>query len=220
MEQPSYPNYEVLWDITSNSAYVLTNDLDRYYSRISDAIRDIKKGKSSECSYLLFSFVALAASTLEYTLNLMVSCWRLQEFSRDGCWKNLRFDSKDNKLMDLPSKISSDKFKLDENNNDVKELRSLIKLRNNLMHNTEAVKIAINEMPDINAQVIDGNLIIPEEKSVIEFMMETTDNIVDTLSDQMCITIGRSLIVFKDKVAVPYLTYHGFEENDMVIANS
>lgn len=219
MKRPEYPDHEMVWDITGNTAYVLTNDIDGYYIRINDAIQDIEKGKSSECSYLLFSFIALAASTLEYTLNLMVSCWRLQEFTKDGCWKNLKFNSKDKKLLDLPSKISSGMFKLDENNSDIKQLRSLIQLRNELMHNTEAVEISINEMPDINAQVIDGNLIIPEEKSVIEFMMETTDNIVDTLSEQMCITIGKSLIAFKDKVAVPYLTHHEFEENDMVIAN-
>ena len=109
------------------------------------------------------------------------------------------------------------KYKLDENNSNVIQLRHLIKLRNNLMHNTEALEIAFNDMPNIDAQVIDGNLVIPEDNTIVEFVMKTTENIVDNLTDEMCIGMGKALVEFKDKVAVPYLTYHEFEENDMVI---
>lgn len=217
MEAPLYPNYEILWNITGKSAYVLTNDINRYYWRINNAIEDIEKGKSADCSYLLFSFIALAASTLEYTLNLMVSCWQLNEFKKEECWKKMKFESTDEKLVELPSRITSDKYKLDGNNSDIIQLRRLIKLRNNLMHNTEAVKIAFNDMPNINAQVIDGGLFIPKDKTIVECMMKVTDNIVDSLSDEICIGMGKALVEFKDKVAVPYLTYHEFEENDMVI---
>jgi hypothetical protein len=216
MEAPLYPNYEILWNITGKSAYVLTNDINRYYWRINNAIEDIEKGKSVDCSYLLFSFIALAASTLEYTLNLMISCWQLHEFNKEECRDKMKFKSKDEKLVGLITRISN-KYKLDENNSNVIQLRHLIKLRNNLMHNTEALEIAFNDMPNIDAQVIDGNLVIPEDNTIVEFVMKTTENIVDNLTDEMCIGMGKALVEFKDKVAVPYLTYHEFEENDMVI---
>ena len=159
MEAPLYPNYEIIWNITGKSAYVLTNDINRYYWRINNAIEDIEKGKSVDCSYLLFSFIALATSTLEYTLNLMISCWQLHEFNKEECRDKMKFKSKDEKLVGLITRISN-KYKLDENNSNVIQLRHLIKLRNNLMHNTEALEIASNDMPNSDAQVRDCNLVI------------------------------------------------------------
>lgn len=219
MERPLLPNFEILWNITGKSAYVLTNDLERYYCRINDAIVDIEKDKKEESSYIAFAFIALAAATLEYTLNLISSCYSLNEFKKSEKWHYLTYEKLRNKLLYLVKDVSGGKYQLNKNNDSVKKLLSLIKLRNKLMHNTEAVKIAKNKMPDINAKVIDGMLVIPEDKAIVKALIKTTDNIVDTLTNKQCIKIGKSLIAFMDQVARPYLTYHEFEENDMLLTS-
>ena len=220
MELRKYPDFEILWNITGNSAYVLTNDIERYYMRISDAIDDLENDKKEGSSYLAFAFIALSAATLEYTLNLMSSCYSLNEFKKNEQWNNLTYEKLRDKLLYLVRDVSGRRYQLNKNNNNIKNLLSLIKLRNKLMHNTEAVKISKNKMPNINAQINDGGLVIPRDKAFVECVIKTTGNIVDTLTKKQCIRIGKSLIAFKDKVAAPYLTYHDFEENDMVIANS
>jgi len=220
IEYPKYPIFEILWNITGNSAYVLTNDIERYYIRINDAIADIEKDKKEESSYLAFAFIALAAATLEYTLNLISSCYSLNEYKKSEQWHYLTYEKLRDKLLNIVRDASGGEYKLNTNNDGIKILLYLIKLRNNLMHNTEAVKIAKNKMPDLNTQVIDGYLVISEEKAIIEAIIRTTDNVVDTITYKQCINIGNSLIAFKDKVAIPYLTYHEFEENDMVNVNN
>lgn len=220
INRPRYPNFEILWNITGKSAYVLTNDIERYYMRINDAIADIEKDKKEKSSYLAFAFIALAAATLEYTLNLISSCYSLNEYKKSEQWHYLTYEKLRDKLLNIVRDASGGEYKLNTNNDGIKILLYLIKLRNNLMHNTEAVKIAKNKMPDLNTQVIDGYLVISEEKAIIEAIIKTTDNVVDTITYKQCINIGNSLIAFKDKVAIPYLTYHEFEENDMVNVNN
>lgn len=219
INRPRYPNFEILWNITGKSAYVLTNDIERYYMRINDAIADIEKDKKEKSSYLAFAFIALAAATLEYTLNLMASCYSLNVFKKTERWIRLEYKCVSDKLLGIVKYITKGHYQIDKHHVNIQNLLFLITTRNKLMHNTEAVKIAKNKMPDINAQVIDGYLVIPEEKAIVEAIIKTTDNIVDTITYKRCIEIGKSLIAFKDKVAVPYLTYHEFEENDMVIAH-
>ena len=219
INRPRYPNFEILWNITGNSAYVLTNDIERYYMRINDAIADIEKDKKEKSSYLAFAFIALAAATLEYTLNLIISCYRLNVFKKTERWIRLEYKCVSDKLLGIVNDITKGYYQIDKHHVNIQNLLFLITTRNKLMHNTEAVKIAKNKMPNINAQVIDGYLVIPEEKAIVEAIIKTTDNIVDTITYRRCIEIGESLIAFKDKVAVPYLTYHEFEENDMVIAH-
>ena len=205
-ESNKYQAAEIIlaMDETSKS-YILTNGTNDYYNKLRIAHKDILDKK--ECEYLLFPYTILCVSTLEYSLNYMLSSHCLDKFGPDWYKKHteayisINFNKK---LLMSPSIVSDGKYLMNEDNHAYKNLLELIALRNKIVHNKEFLK----ELTFTDIEVVST------EK---EFEIEFTE-VLKELTNKQCLEFGESLGKFKNFIMIPALN-NTFGENEMVIKN-
>lgn len=190
----------------AGSSYFLVNNVAKYYGKLTSALSDIKS--HTECDYLYFSFIALASATLEFSLNSLYAHYFFDKFGGEESGKyakiyqSLNFK---NKLFMLPQIMLDNSFVLNEDDANVKNLYELISLRNKILHNSENVQEL--DFPDLGGWVEDGNLYIPLDNTndgVVEFTLNIKDNIIDTLTPELCIRLGDSLVSFYSTFMLEY----------------
>lgn len=212
-EQPSFVGRLCL--MGDDKSYILQNNTDLYYSKLENALHDIKQGKQSD--YLYFAFISLASATLEFSLNYILAVHCFNRFTGTNYRSYLDAYTKigfKNKLLILPQIISNGEFLLDENSKTIKTLYELISLRNKLLHNNEYAQ-DIN-FPKLDSFMSDETLLILTDNPIIEFQFSKNDNIINTIDKEQCIKIGESLIDFKDKVMTPYLSASKIEKSTII----
>lgn len=210
-------------NLTGGESYLLINNTDSYYSRLENALNDIKADKHCSCDYLLFAFIALSSATLEYSLNYLLAVYCYQKHHYPYYKPYLESYTKisfKNKLTILPSIISEGKYVLQKEDNIILNLFSLIQLRNILLHNSQSVKVQKFDFPNLNVTFNEEGILIPEENInpdlTVDFQIEIKDNIIDILEKQQCIDLGESLLEFREYVVNPYLCNMELKENRLV----
>ena len=207
--------------LTGGNSYILVNNAEEYYRQLTDALLDIKNDTSS--SYLYFAFITLASATLEYSLNLIVAWYYFDKYHYPECNRYVKAyvelykkRSFKDKLYFVPTLVSEDKYILNKKNRFVISLEKLIIIRNNLLHNKE--KIQVFASPNLGAKVMDGGIWVPIENAEFSFQIVTNDNVIKTLSKDMCVEIGDAMLEFKQQILNPALTYCTlFDDNNMVL---
>ena len=206
-------------NIMGGESYVLVNNVREYYRQLEDALADIKTDK--KCSYLYFSFVALASATLEFSLNYILATYCFEKFGYHDYKRYLKIYEKINfkdKLFVLPQIIYEGKYVMNEDCSTIKNLYELVSLRNNLLHNSENVQTF--ESPEIGTIIVDGGLLVPWKKTdngVVHFNFEVKDSIITTLSKEQCIGIGESLLNFRDLLMTPFLNHEPSTNCELLI---
>lgn len=193
----------------NEKSYILLNNVTKYYDKLKSALDDIKI--DIKCNYLHFSFIALASATLEFSLNFLYTQYFFDKYGGEEykryarIYQSLNFK---NKLFTLPQIILGSDYVLNENDANVKNLYELISLRNNILHNSEDVQEIV--FPDLGAQIVDDNVFIPLKNTnngIVEFTINTKDNIIETLTPERCIRLGDSLINFYSTFMVEYFRH-------------
>lgn len=211
------PLTRLILNITGDKSYYLWNGTETYYKKLRIAYTDILNDLNSE--YLYFGFFTLCASTLEYSLNLMLADYCIDKFGPENyktyCKEYMGLSFR-NKLIMIPHIVSDGKYMLNENHPSFKQLEDLITLRNRILHNKEFLK-ELN-IP-IKGELVDGNIIVPSEKSEIEFSIDVATNYVDILTKEKCINYGNALVDFKQFIMTPSLT-KDLKENPMIMSHT
>jgi hypothetical protein len=190
----------------TDKSYFLWNGTESYYKKFDMAYADLNKTKHS--AYQYFGFFSLCASTLEYSLNFLLSDYCVYKFGHDKyrpyteAYINLPFNKK---LLLIPFILSDGKLIFDEKNSSFKNLNELISLRNKILHNKEFLQEF--DFPKIDKQY--------KEKK-ISFQLKAGPNHIDTLTKSKCISFGKSLREFKNYVMTPGIN-EGLKENKMLI---
>lgn len=206
-------------NLMGGESYVLVNNVQEYYKRLESLLEDIKKDKLS--NYLYFAFIALASATLEFSLNFMLAVFCFEKFRYPEYNRYLRIYEKISfreKLFLLPQIIYEGKCVMNEDNSTIKILYELIKLRNDLLHNTENVQTF--EFPDLEARIVDNNLCIPwdnTDNGIVTFDFEVKDSTIATLSKEQCIKIAESLLTFRELLMTPFLRHDSYDNNKLLI---
>lgn len=209
------PSGRLIVNLTGEKSFYLWNGTETYYKKLCAAYTDILNDTKSD--YLYFSFFTLCASTLEYSLNFILADYCIDKFGPENyksyCeeYIGLRFR---NKLLMIPHIISDGKYLLNEIHPSFKILEDLITLRNRMLHNKEFLK---EVYISIRGESIDNNVIIPTEKSEIEFSIDVATNHIDTLTKEKCINFGKALGDFKKFIMIPALTKE-LNENPMILS--
>jgi len=207
------PSARLIINLTGDKSFYLWNGLETYYKKLRAAYTDILNDLNSE--YLYFGFFTLCASTLEYSLNFILADYCIDKFGPENyktyCKEYIGL-SFQNKLLMIPHIISDGKYMLNENHPSFNQLEDLITLRNRILHNKEFLK-EIN-IP-IQGELIDGIVIVPIEKSEVEFSIDVATNYIDTLTKDKCINYGNALGDFKQFIMTPALT-KDLKENPMI----
>lgn len=211
------PSTRLILNLTGDKSFYLWNGTETYYKKLRTAYTDILNDLNSE--YLYFGFFTLCASTLEYSLNLMLADYCIDKFGPENyktyCKEYVGLSFR-NKLLMIPHIVSDGKYMLNENHPSFKQLEDLITLRNRILHNKEFLK-EIN-IP-IQGELVDGNIIVPAEKSEIEFSIDVATNYIDTLTKEKCINYGNALGDFKQFIMTPALT-KDLKENPMIMTQT
>jgi len=179
-----------------DKSYYLRNGTKLYYDQLRVAYKDIVDG--IEKPYTFFAFVTLCSATLEASLNFIIVDYCLNKYGPlqfkqySDSYIGLRFK---NKLHIIPSLLSDGKLMIDENNISVKQLDTLIELRNKLLHNKESLETF--NSPNLNAEIIDNNIVIPELNANVEFQLLIKDNPIESINREMCLEFGAALGCFK-----------------------
>ncbi|MDR2084402.1 MAG: hypothetical protein LBP67_05355 [Bacteroidales bacterium] len=188
-----------------DKSYILWNGTEAYYQKLREAYLDIKNDKDTK--YLHFGFFTLCASTLEFSLNFLLTNYCVNHFGHEDYKKyaeayiGLPFSKK---LLMAPSIISNGKYMLNEDNTSFKTLKELIALRNKILHNKEFLQEF--DFPLLN----DVNQKVP-----IEFQIQMGDNPIDSLDKQLCLRYGDALGQFKTLIMIPALE-NNLEINEMI----
>jgi hypothetical protein len=183
-------------------SYILWNGTDVYYKKLRAAYVDISKDVKSD--YLHFGFFTLCASTLEYSLNFILTDYCVNKFGPDKYksyaegYINMQFGKK---LLMGPSIISGGQFTTNEDSPTFKNLMELISLRNRILHNKEFLK----------------EFDIPKDQKLTDFKfdLKLDPNPIDTLTKDNCLKFGDSLGIFKKLIMTPALT-GDLEENELL----
>jgi len=198
----------------NDHSFFLRNGTKLYYEKLRIAYKDILDGV--ERPYTYFAFVTLCSATLEASLNFLIIDYYLNKYGpiryKQYCESYMGLPFK-NKLHIMPSLLSEGKLMIDEDNSAIKQLEALIALRNRLLHNKETLE-AFN-LPNVGAEIKDGNLIIPESKKDLEFELMIKDNPIETISKELCIKFGKALGEFKKHIMDLALS-DSFSTNKMV----
>lgn len=213
-----HPDGRILICLTGGKSYYLWNGTETYYKKLRSAYLDISNNVNSE--YLYFGFFTLCASTLEYSLNFILTDFCVEKFGPDDykiyCneYLNLHFR---NKLFMLPHIISNGEYITNEDNSSFKKLEELISLRNRILHNKESLKEL--DIPKIQGEVINDNFVIAANNTEIEFIIDYGVNYIDTLTKEKCISFGNALGDFKTYLMTPALN-NELQENPMIKKNT
>lgn len=191
-------------DITGGrKSYVLWNGTEAYYEKLNAAYQDISKNVRS--AYLHFGFFTLCASTLEYSLNFVLTDYCVNQFGPDKYksyaegYINMQFGKK---LLMAPSIISGGKFVFKDDSPAFKNLLELISLRNRILHNKDFLK----------------EFEIPKEENItsLKFEGKIDPNPIDTLTKESCLKFGDSLDLFRKNFMEPALD-SDLEENELLM---
>lgn len=205
---------------TDGNSYILVNNAEEYYRQLTDALVDIKNEVSS--SYVYFAFISLASATLEYSLNLIIAWFCFDKYHYPDCNRYIKHYMKEykkrsfkEKLYFVPSLVSEGNYILNGKNESVISLEKMIEIRNNLLHNKE--KIQVFASPNLGAKVMDGGIWVPIENTEFSFQIVTNDNVIKTLSKDMCVEIGEAMLEFKRQILNPALTCCSLLDNNMLL---
>jgi hypothetical protein len=188
----------------TNKSYILWNGTESYYRKLRTAYTDITEDKVNE--YLYFGFFTLCASTLEYSLNFILTDYCVNAFGPEEYktyaegYISLPFGKK---LLMIPHIVSGGKLKFNDDNSSYKNLNELISLRNKILHNKDFLKEF--DFPEIS-----------ENTKNVNFEIAITPNHIDTLTKDKCLEFGNSLGDFKKHIMTPALN-QSMVENKMVI---
>jgi|BioPla2DNA2_1021312.scaffolds.fasta_scaffold24069_1 hypothetical protein len=211
MQQPSA---RILLNLTGNKSLYLWNGTETYYSKLRSAYNEILNNKESD--FLFFAFTTLCASTLEYSLNFVLTDYCLDKFGPDYYktyseeYIGLRFK---NKLLMVPFIVSEGQYRMNENHSSFKCLEELITLRNRILHNKESLREF--ECP-INGVLEEDNVIVPSEKLTVEFELPVERNHIDSLTKEKCLSFGNALGDFKKFIMTPALNM-SLTENELIL---
>lgn len=206
--------------LTGGNSYILVNNAEEYYRQLEDALFDIKNETPS--SYLYFAFITLSSATLEYSLNLIVAWYYFDKYHYPECNRYIKAYMEEykkqafkTKLSFVPTLVSEGEYILNRKNRFVVSLEKMISIRNNLLHNKE--KIQVFASPDLGAKVMDGGIWVPIENAEFSFQIETIDNVIKTLSKDICVEIGEAMLEFKRQILNPALTCCSLLDNNMLL---
>lgn len=206
--------------LTGGNSYILVNNAEEYYRQLEDALFDIKNETPS--SYLYFAFITLSSATLEYSLNLIVAWYYFDKYHYPECNRYIKAymeeykkQSFKTKLSFVPTLVSEGEYVLNKKNKFVVSLDKMISIRNNLLHNKE--KIQVFASPNLGAKVMDGCIWVPIENAEFSFQIETNDNVIKTLSKDICVEIGEAMLEFKRQILKPAIAYCALLGGDMVL---
>jgi len=164
-----------------DETFLHLDNTESYFTRLRDVHRDVVL--DTQKSYLLFAYVTLCASTLEYSLNHLLILHCLTEYGpheyRRYAESFIKIEFA-NKLLLTPQIISNSKFKLNKENVVVKSLEELITLRNRILHNK------------CFAQKIETDVKMDEFEIGMELRYENVNYIEDLTKDR-CIKYGEAL---------------------------
>ncbi|MDY0143949.1 MAG: hypothetical protein RBR97_18865 [Bacteroidales bacterium] len=210
------PSGKLIINLRGNDkSFVLWNGTESYYKKLRSAYKEVSKENYSE--HLYFGFFTLCSATLEYSLNFILADFAVKKFGpykyKDYCDGYINLPLR-RKLFMSPHIISEGNFVINENHNSFKKLERLIILRNRILHNKEFLKEF--EIPDLNLEVSKDGIIVPEEKTEINFEFEIKDNPIDTLNQKICIEFGNSLGDFKKYIMTPSINGE-LMENPMIL---
>lgn len=185
--------------------YVLWNGTEVYYKKLKSAYNDISKDTKSD--YLHFGFFTLCASTLEYSLNFILTDYCVNQFGPNKYksyaegYINMQFGKK---LLMTPSIVTGGQLIFKDNSPTFKNLLELISLRNKILHNKEFLK----------------EFDIPKNQNLVDFKFDIKidPNPIDTLTKENCLKFGDSLELFKQLLMTPALSgdLEDLEENDLL----
>ena len=206
--------------LTGGDSYILVNNAEEYYRQLEDVLFDIKNETSS--SYLYFAFITLASATLEYSLNLIVAWYYFDKYNYPECNRYIKTYMEEykkrsfkDKLYFVPTLVSEGEYVLNKKNKFVVSLDKMISIRNNLLHNKE--KIQVFASPNLGAKVMDGCIWVPIENAEFSFQIETNDNVIKTLSKDICVEIGEAMLEFKRQILKPAIAYCTLLGGDLVL---
>lgn len=210
-------------NMMGGESYALVNDVNEYYNMLESLLDDIKQGKGESSNYLYFAFVSLASATLEYSLNFMLSahCFLKYHFPKYEnhlqTFLNISFAQK----IEITSEIVSEgEFAIKQRDPTLQCLKELVNKRNNLMHNSNAVKVQKFDFPNTGARIIDGGIFIPIDNlnadGSLDITFSSKDNVITSLTSNWCVRIGMAILKYRDCIVTPYLTQSGLKENEML----
>ena len=188
----------------TRKGYVLWNGTKSYYKILRAAYKDISKNKNGD--YLPFAFFTLCASTLEYSLNFILTDYCVYKYGPDKYkpfaegYIAISFAKK---LLMTPSIVTEGQLTFSEEHKSYKNLLELISLRNKILHNKDFL------------EEFDLPIIKKTEKN-IEFQIRTEPNYINRLNKDNCLNFGNSLGDFKRYLMTPVLN-HELVENEMII---
>jgi hypothetical protein len=186
-------------------SYILWNGTESYYTKLRAAFKDISEDKKSD--YLHFAFFTLCASTLEYSLNFILTNYCVDKYGPDkyrSFAEGYIAISFAKKLLMTPSIVSEGQLTFNEDHKSYKNLLELISLRNKILHNKDFLK-------EFDFPKLKG-----EEKEV-EFEIKIDPNPIDTIKRDNCLAFGNSLGDFKKHLMTPALN-HELKENEMILS--
>ena len=64
---------------------------------------------------------------------------------------------------------------------------------------------------------MDGGIWVPIENAEFSFQIETIDNVIKTLSKDICVEIGEAMLEFKRQILNPALTCCSLLDNNMLL---
>jgi len=188
----------------TSKSYILWNGTASYYTKLRAAYKDISEDKQGD--YLHFAFFTLCASTLEYSLNFILTNYCVDKYGPDK-YKSFAEGyiaiSFAKKLLMTPSIVSEGQLTFNEDHKSYKNLLGLISLRNKILHNKDFLK-------EFDFPKLKG------EETNVEFQIKVDSNPIDTLKKDNCLTFGNSLGDFKKYLMTPALN-HELTENEMIL---
>lgn len=216
----SMSNLIISYNLMGGESYALVNDTDEYFTRLESLVNDIKQGKGESCKYLYFAFVSLASSTLEYSLNLMLATHCFVKYHVPKYEQHLQvfLDIKfSTKIEITPEIVSEGEFTINKEIPTLQCLKELVDKRNNLMHNSKAVKVQSFESKHTGAIKKDGCIIIPVDAlnhdNVLEDSFNVKDNAITTLTSNWCIRMWNAILDYREYIITPYLSQSWLQDN-------
>ncbi|MFZ6013197.1 MAG: hypothetical protein ACOYXT_22830 [Bacteroidota bacterium] len=198
------PAARLLVNVKGTKSYILWNGTESYFEKLRAAYKDIQDNRQGD--YLHFAFFTLCASTLEYSLNFILTDYCVNKHGPDK-YKSFAEGyiaiSFAKKLLMTPCIVTEGQLTFNEDHKSYKNLLELISLRNKILHNKNFLEEF--DFPDL--KTADEN---------IEFQIKIEPNHIDRLKKENCLTFGRSLGDFKKYLMTPALN-HELTENEMII---
>jgi hypothetical protein len=188
----------------TSKSYILWNGTETYYEKLRAAYKDILDDKQRDYSH--FAFFTLCASTLEYSLNFILTDYCVDKYGPNKYkpfaegYISISFAKK---LLMTPSIVSDGKLTFNDDHKSYKNLLELISLRNKILHNKEFLREF--DFPTLK----DG-------ETKVEVQIEIEPNHIDGLGKTSCLEFGNSLGDFKKYLMSPALNDE-LVESEMIV---